>query len=33
MGMIKAGAIAKGTFLLEKDTPYIVVEREFVKPR
>ncbi len=32
MGQIKAGAIAKGTFLLEKDIPYIVVEREFVNP-
>ena len=32
MGQIKAGAIAKGTFLLEKDIPFIVVEREFVNP-
>ena len=32
MGQIKAGAIAKGTFLLEKDTPFIVTEREFVNP-
>jgi len=32
MGQIKAGAIAKGTFLLEKDIPYVVVEREFVNP-
>ncbi|OQY33611.1 MAG: elongation factor P [Spirochaetaceae bacterium 4572_59] len=32
MGQIKAGAIAKGTFLLEKDTPFIVTEREFVSP-
>lgn len=30
--MIKAGAIAKGTCLLLKDDPYIVVEREFVNP-
>ncbi|MDA3955223.1 elongation factor P [Oceanispirochaeta sp.] len=32
MGQIKAGAVAKGTFLLEKETPFIVVEREFVNP-
>ena len=32
MGQMKAGAIAKGTFLLEKDIPYIVTEREFVSP-
>ena len=32
MGQIKAGAIAKGTFLLEKDIPFIVTEREFVSP-
>lgn len=30
--MIKAGAIDKGTFLLVKGTPHIVVEREFVNP-
>lgn len=32
MGMIKAGAIAKGTYLLEKNEPYVVNEREFVNP-
>ncbi len=32
MGMIKAGAIAKGTYLLEKTEPFVVVEREFVNP-
>ncbi len=32
MGQIKAGSIAKGTFLLEKDIPFIVTEREFVNP-
>ena len=32
MGMIKAGAIAKGTYLLEKNEPFVVVEREFVNP-
>jgi len=32
MGMIKAGAIAKGTCLLEKGEPFVVSEREFVKP-
>ncbi len=32
MGMIKAGAIAKGTYLLEKNEPFIVAEREFVNP-
>ena len=30
--MIKAGAIDKGIFLLLKNDPYTVVEREFVKP-
>ena len=30
--MIKAGAIDKGMFLLIKDDPYVVVEREFVNP-
>jgi len=30
--MIKAGAIDKGMFLLVKDEPHQVVEREFVKP-
>ncbi len=30
--MIRAGAISKGTFLLVKDEPYLVVEREFVNP-
>ena len=30
--MIKAGAIDKGTFLLIKEDPYVVVEREFVNP-
>ena len=32
MGMIKAGAIAKGTYLLEKSEPFVVAEREFVNP-
>ena len=32
MGMIKAGAISKGTYLLEKNEPFVVVEREFVNP-
>ena len=32
MGQIKAGAIEKGMFMLEKDIPYLVVEREFVNP-
>ncbi len=32
MGQIKAGAIEKGSFLYEKDAPYLVVEREFVNP-
>jgi elongation factor P len=30
--MIKAGAIAKGMFLLVKNEPHLVVEREFVNP-
>jgi elongation factor P len=30
--MIKAGQIDKGTFLLIKEAPYQVVEREFVNP-
>jgi len=30
--MIKAGAIDKGMFLLIKDAPYLVVDREFVSP-
>jgi elongation factor P len=30
--MIRAGVISKGTFLLVKDEPYLVVEREFVNP-
>ncbi len=32
MATIKAGDLTKGSFLLEKDLPYIVVEREFVNP-
>ncbi|MBB6478379.1 elongation factor P [Spirochaeta isovalerica] len=32
MSQIKAGAIEKGMFLLEKDAPYLVVERDFVNP-
>ena len=32
MGTIKAGAIDKGTYLLEKNDPFVVIEREFVKP-
>ena len=30
--MIRAGAISKGVFLLIKDEPFVVVEREFVNP-
>lgn len=30
--MIRAGAISKGVFLLIKDEPYVVVDREFVNP-
>ena len=30
--MIRAGAISKGMFLLIKDEPHVVVEREFVNP-
>jgi elongation factor P len=30
--MIKAGSIAKGMFLLVKNEPHLVVEREFVNP-
>jgi elongation factor P len=30
--MIKAGAIAKGMFLLIKNEPHLVIEREFVNP-
>ena len=29
---MKAGDLAKGSFLLEKNLPYMVVEREFVNP-
>ena len=32
MGTIKAGAINKGTYLLEKNEPFVVNEREFVNP-
>lgn len=32
MSQIKAGAIDKGMFILEKETPFLVVEREFVNP-
>lgn len=32
MGTIKAGNIGKGTYLLEKNEPYAVSEREFVNP-
>lgn len=32
MGQIKAGAIEKNMFILEKNTPYLVTEREFVNP-
>ncbi len=32
MGIIKAGSIAKGTYLLEKNEPYVVTERDFVNP-
>ena len=30
--MIKAGALSKGMFLIVKDEPYLVAEREFVNP-
>ena len=30
--MIRGGDIAKGTVLLIKNTPFLVVEREFVNP-
>ena len=30
--MIKAGTLAKGMFLLVKDEPYLIAEREFVNP-
>lgn len=30
--MIKAGALSKGIFLVVKDEPYLVTEREFVNP-
>jgi elongation factor P len=32
MPTIKAGSIAKGTFLLMKNEPHLVVDREFVNP-
>lgn len=32
MGIIRAGSIEKGTYLLEKNEPYVVTEREFVNP-
>lgn len=32
MSQIKAGGLEKGMFILEKNTPYLVVEREFVNP-
>ena len=32
MGNIRAGAIDKGNYLLEKNEPFIVTEREFVNP-
>lgn len=32
MGTLKAGDIDKGMFLKEKESPYLVVEREFVNP-
>lgn len=32
MASIKAGDLAKGSYLLEKRSPYVVVEREFVNP-
>ena len=32
MGQIKAGGIEKGMFILEKDVPYLVADREFVNP-
>ena len=30
--MIKAGTISKGDFILVKDEPHLVAEREFVNP-
>ncbi|OQY39964.1 MAG: elongation factor P [Spirochaetaceae bacterium 4572_7] len=32
MSQIKAGALEKNMFILEKDIPYLVVDREFVNP-
>ncbi len=32
MSQIKAGTIEKGMFILEKDHPYLVAERDFVNP-
>lgn len=32
MSQIKAGGLEKGMFILEKNTPYLVVAREFVNP-
>lgn len=32
MGQMKAGGLEKGMFILEKDIPYLIVERDFVNP-
>lgn len=32
MGTIKAGAVAKGAYIMERNEPYVVREHEFVKP-
>jgi len=32
MGQVKAGALDKGMFILEKENPYVITDREFVNP-
>jgi len=32
MGTIKAGALTKGAYIMERNEPYVVREHEFVKP-
>lgn len=32
MGIVKAGSLEKGAFILEKDIPFQIIEREFVNP-
>jgi len=32
MGTIKAGAVTKGAYIMERNEPYVVKEHEFVKP-